>query len=36
MAACGYAAYYAHLNLEESDESDQQQDTTISNLHDRL
>jgi hypothetical protein len=32
LAACGYATYYAHLNLEESDESDQQQDTTISTL----
>ena len=36
MAACGYAAYYAHLNLEESDETDQEQDTTISSLHSRL
>jgi hypothetical protein len=32
LAACGYATYYAHLNLEESDDADQQQDTTISCL----
>ena len=32
LAACGYATYYAHMNLEESDESDQQPDTTISTL----
>jgi hypothetical protein len=32
LAACGFATYYAHMNLEESDESDQQQDTTISSL----
>ncbi len=32
LAACGYATYYAHMNLEESDESDQQQDTTISRM----
>jgi len=33
LAACGYASYYAHLNLEDTDEDDQQQDTTISRLH---
>src|ERR1035438_3960952 len=32
LAACGYASYYAHMNLEESDEEDQQADTTISRL----
>ena len=32
LAACGYATYYAHMNLEESDDGDQQQDTTISRL----
>jgi hypothetical protein len=35
LAACGYATYYAHMNLEESDEADQPQDTTISRLHRR-
>src|ERR1017187_10170351 len=30
LAACRYASYYAHMNLEDSDEGDQQQDTTIS------
>lgn len=29
LAACGYASYYAHLNLEEGDE-EEQQDTAIS------
>src|SRR5215471_20489284 len=33
LGACGFATYYAHMNLEDSDESDQQQDTTISRLH---
>jgi hypothetical protein len=33
LGACGFATYYAHLNLEDNDESDQQQDTTISRLH---
>jgi hypothetical protein len=32
LAACGYASYYAHTNLEESDDADQE-DTTISRLH---
>src|SRR4051812_34569053 len=32
MAACGYASWYAHMNLEESDEADQEPDTTISRL----
>src|SRR5450759_5246427 len=32
LAACGYATYYAHMNLEESDDADQPQDTTISRL----
>src|SRR5664279_20385 len=31
LAACGYATYYAHLNLEETDE-DEQQDTAISSM----
>jgi predicted outer membrane lipoprotein len=30
LAACGYATYYAHMNLEESDDADQQQDTAVS------
>jgi hypothetical protein len=30
LAACGYASYYAHMNLEESDDADQSQDTTVS------
>ena len=33
LAACGYASYYAHMNLEESDDADQSQDTTVSRLH---
>jgi hypothetical protein len=33
LAACGYASYYAHLNLEDTDEEDQQQDTTVSRLY---
>jgi hypothetical protein len=32
LAACGYASYYAHMNLEESDDADQPQDTTVSLL----
>jgi predicted outer membrane lipoprotein len=32
LAACGYATYYAHMNLEETDDADQQQDTTISRM----
>jgi hypothetical protein len=32
LAVCGYASYYAHLNLEEDDTEQQQQDTTISRL----
>ncbi len=32
LAACGYASYYAHMNLEEEDEGDQQQETAISCL----
>jgi|SRR5258707_10485788 hypothetical protein len=32
LAACGYASYYAHMNLEEEDEGDQQQETAISRL----
>ena len=35
LAACGYASYYAHMNLEESDDSDQPQDTTVSRMADR-
>src|ERR1039457_4732738 len=26
LAACGYASYYAHMNLEDTDEEDQQAD----------
>jgi predicted outer membrane lipoprotein len=33
LAACGYASYYAHLNLEDTDDEDQQADTTISRMH---
>jgi hypothetical protein len=33
LAACGYASYYAHINLEGDDDTEQQQDTTISRLH---
>ena len=36
LAACGYASYYAHMNLEDSDDADQQQDTTISRSGIRL
>lgn len=32
LAACGYAAYYAHMNLEETDDSADQPDTAISRL----
>src|ERR1035441_1467633 len=32
LAACGYATYYAHMNLEESDQEDQQADTAISRM----
>jgi hypothetical protein len=32
LAACGYASYYAHVNLEDTDEADQQQNTTISKM----
>ena len=34
LAACGYASYYAHTNLED-DDTEPQQDTTISRLHNR-
>ena len=27
---CGMASYYAHMNLEEDDQGDEQQDTTVS------
>ena len=36
LAACGYATYYAHMNLEDSDDADQSQDTTISRSGIRL
>ena len=32
LAACGYASYYAHMNLEDADDEDQQADTTISRM----
>jgi predicted outer membrane lipoprotein len=32
LAACGYASYYAHMNLEDTDDEDQQADTTISRM----
>jgi hypothetical protein len=35
LAACGYASYYAHTNLEDEDDTEQQQDTTISRLNGR-
>ena len=35
LAACGYTSYYAHMNLEESDDSDQPQDTTVSRMANR-
>jgi predicted outer membrane lipoprotein len=31
LAACGYATYYAHMNLEETDD-EEQQDTAISSM----
>jgi hypothetical protein len=33
LAACGYASYYAHMNLEDTDEENPPQDTTVSSLH---
>ena len=33
LAVCGYATYYAHMNLEDADESDDEQDTTVSRLY---
>jgi hypothetical protein len=30
LILCGLASYYAHMNLEDDEESDPQQDTTIS------
>src|ERR1035438_9378653 len=36
LAACGYASYYAHMNLEENDDADQSQDTTVSRSGIRL
>jgi hypothetical protein len=35
LAACGYASYYAHTNLEEEDDTEQPQDSTISRLQSR-
>ena len=32
LAVCGYASYYAHMNLEDTDDEDQQADTTISRM----
>src|SRR5260370_2207074 len=32
LAACGYASYYAHMNLEEEDESEQHPAPAISSL----
>ena len=32
LAACGFASYYAHMNLEDTDEDAPQGDTTISRL----
>ena len=32
LAGCGYATYYAHMNLEDADEEDQQADTAISRM----
>jgi hypothetical protein len=36
LAACGFATYYAHMNLEETDDADQQQDTTVSRMQSGL
>jgi hypothetical protein len=33
LAACGYAAYYAHVNLEDTGDADEEQDTQVSRLH---
>ena len=33
LAACGYASYYAHMNLEDMGDEEQQDDTTISRLY---
>jgi len=33
LAACGYASYYAHMNLEDEDETDQDQETAISRVY---
>ena len=32
LFACGFATYYAHMNLEDTDEADDQQDTAISRM----
>jgi predicted outer membrane lipoprotein len=33
LAACGYATWYAHMNLEDTEETDQEPETTISRLY---
>jgi hypothetical protein len=33
LGACGFASYYAHMNLEDTDEEDPGQDTAISRLY---
>jgi heme/copper-type cytochrome/quinol oxidase subunit 3 len=35
MFLCGLATYYAHMNLEDTDDEDSQQDTTVSRLWNR-
>ncbi len=35
LMLCGLAAYYAHMYLEDTDEVDPQQDTTVSEMLDR-
>jgi hypothetical protein len=32
LAACGYATYYAHMNLEDTGDEDEQADTAISSM----
>src|SRR3954454_5845145 len=33
LTACGYASYYAHVNLEDTDEDNSDDSTTISRLY---
>ena len=36
LFACGFATYYAHMNLEDTDGEEQQADTTISRMQSEL